>query len=268
MPNREWIENGEIRWRARETGRRWRLQSIDAEFIVKGNRWRRYADLCRHHVAITGIKLVAQVSLLTTFQQSDGELLSLVFLSRRDSHPPDAPRIIFVVCCSVMPQCRNLSSIVLKPRPWREYWSPSIGRWSRAGGPCGFCVCVKNKIKIRINSLLTWQWSESLVWQSGMRSRPVSPLPWGTLLFKNTLYKIKHEYKSKSGAYQAHYARPLTFDCHRQPRAWFSARGWNFKFNCNIYCAWISPPYKYMWGMISQVIPPQKETSFSYTFSN
>ena len=131
--NRESIENGEIRWRARETGRRWHLQSLPtlqtfhfiistsaniyAEFIVVSNRWRRSAKLWHRHVAITGINLVAQVSLLTICQQSDGELLSLVFLTRRDSHPPDAPRILFVVCCSVVPQYRNLSSIVLKHQP-------------------------------------------------------------------------------------------------------------------------------------------------------
>ena len=67
-------------------------------------------------------------------QQSDGEILSLVFLSRRDSHPPDAPRILFVMCWSIVVACRVIPSIALKSRPWREYWSLSTGRWSRAGG--------------------------------------------------------------------------------------------------------------------------------------
>ena len=74
------------------------VTDIYTEFIVASNRWRRYAVLQRRHVAIIGINLVAQVSLLTTCQQSDGELLSLVLLSRQDSHPPDAPRILFMVC--------------------------------------------------------------------------------------------------------------------------------------------------------------------------
>ena len=94
---------GEIRWRARETGRRWRLQSLRhyrylRRVLSRERQVAKYADLQRRHVAINEINLVAQVSLLTTCQQSDGELLSLVFLSRRDSHPPDAPRILFVVC--------------------------------------------------------------------------------------------------------------------------------------------------------------------------
>ena len=62
-------------------------------------------------MTITGINLVAQVSLLTTCQQSDGELLSLVFLNRRDSHPPDAPRILFLVCRSVVVLCPVISFI-------------------------------------------------------------------------------------------------------------------------------------------------------------
>ena len=78
---------------------------------IREHRWRRYADLWRRHVAITGINLVTQVTLLITCQQSDGELLSLVFLSRRDSHPPDVPRVLFVVCWSAVVPCLVISSI-------------------------------------------------------------------------------------------------------------------------------------------------------------
>ena len=72
------------------------ITDIYVEFLFASDRWRKYA---------------AQVSMLKTCQQGDGELLSLVFLSRRDSHPPDAPRILLRVCWSVVVPCAVLSSI-------------------------------------------------------------------------------------------------------------------------------------------------------------
>ena len=63
--------------------------------------------------------------------------------------------------CAEVSWCRVesfLPSLVVKPRPWREYWSPSTGRWSR-----GARVCLKRKIKeieIKVCAVRSWNpWS-------------------------------------------------------------------------------------------------------------
>ena len=70
--------------------------------------------------------------------------------------------------CAEVSWCRVqlfLSSLVVKLRPWREYWSPSTGRWSR-----GARVCLKRIIKeIKIKVSVVHGWNP--VWQIGIGPR-------------------------------------------------------------------------------------------------
>ena len=166
-PNREWIENDEIRWRALETGRRWRLQSLSTFTSSSESRatggggtpifsaatWRLTKLTSSHRLVCWQAVHKATANSSPWCSWAGGTHIRL-------THQGSSSWCAEVSWCRVelFPP-----SLVVKPQPWREYWSPSTGRWSR-----GVRVCVKHKrkkIKIQCSA-----WLKPLVWQIGIGS--------------------------------------------------------------------------------------------------
>ena len=159
---------GEIRWRARETGRRWRLQSLptlptftsssksratggESTPIFSAATWRSTKLTSSHRLVCwqTVNKATAKSSPWCSW--AGGTHICL-------THQGSSSWCAEVSLCRVQ---LFLPSIVVKLWPRREYWSPSTGRWSR-----GARVWVwKYNIKIIMIKIQCCAWLKPLVWR-------------------------------------------------------------------------------------------------------